>query len=160
VTKLKRQRVRLELKPLPITRAESAARILDAHRRRFEDGNAEALLDAIGFCGERRMVQPDWVVKAFQERWKKWRGFEVRTLDEAFRVSRPKGRKLTWLRTVRRFAYEVLLDIADAKAHGRPVNVALYEEIGERYGLSGTTVDKLYREARKTAFVLIPNIPK
>jgi hypothetical protein len=149
-----------------MTRAETVTRVLNMHRRRFEAGNADALLDAIAYCGEREVVQPDWVVKAFRERWNKWLGFEVRTLDQAFGLSRPKGKKLAWLRKVHRFAKEVLLDIADAAAHGRPINFDLFEEIGERlgerYGLSGfgaTTVDKLYREARKTAFVIVPNLP-
>jgi hypothetical protein len=153
-------RGRMALRPLPGGKDAANERILSMHRRQFENGNNEALLEAMAFCGRRRIVQPDWIVDAFAERWKKWTEFQVRTADEAFGLSRPKGQKLSWLRLQHKLKYEVLLDIADAQAHRRPVNHDLYEEIGERYGVSATTVDKLYREARKTAWVVFQELPE
>ena len=65
--------------------------VLEERRKQFKAGEVWALLDAVDLCARSGTAMPLWLVDAFCERYVQWRLFRVKTLDEAFKVTRKKG---------------------------------------------------------------------
>ena len=55
-------------------------------RKRFEAGEAKALLEAIDYCARSRTTMPLWVAEAYIARFDEWFRYRARTLDQAFGV--------------------------------------------------------------------------
>ena len=64
-------------------------------RERYEAGDDLALLDAVDICIRSGTTVPVWAANAFSDRYLAWRSFQTKTLDDAFKVHRPKGAHLS-----------------------------------------------------------------
>ena len=131
------------------TRAERE-HVLQKFRQRVEAGHTEALLDAIAYCGRHGVAQPDWVVKAFRQRWDKYRSFQVTTLDEAFGLPRR-----TWINKRRKeylHKLDVYIAVNDlAGRHNLPIDDELFARVARDLGISMHDVKTLYPIARDEA---------
>jgi hypothetical protein len=110
----------------------------------FQQGNREALIDALSLCGSYEVVPPSWVVIEAGRCAGIYLLAYTRTLDEAFQVSRPKGAKLEGIRNRVLNYEEVHIHVANAKKEGRAVDMILFEEIGDRLGIGGSTAAQIY----------------
>jgi hypothetical protein len=116
-------------------------------RKRFEAGDAKALLDAVDFCARSATAMPLWIVEAFCARYAEWSRYEVKTLDQAFRVVRkgeriPNRKVREWLKP--RVAMEANRLHIQEKL---PIDEALFERVGQILGIpTGTARDIYYKD--------------
>lgn len=122
---------------------------LDAYRKAFEGGDANALIQAIRICFVFEEVAPQWVAAAFLSATNKWYALEVKELGEAFGVTFPKGAHLTALRKQQRLRWAVIKAIEDAEKSGRAIDEELFEQIGEKLHIGKTAVKQYYKSARE-----------
>ena len=66
--------------------------ILRGLQMRSEDGEQEALLEAVQTCAMFNLPMPDWVRLQFFNCYRKYSTFKAKDLGEAFGVSRQKGK--------------------------------------------------------------------
>lgn len=117
---------------------------LERHKRRFNDGDKRALFRAIHYCGQQRLILPEWVHLAFTEAAERWFEFEVKTLDEAFGVTHPKGMHFDERRRFQRIAPKIFQRIREEQHEGRPLDESLFEEVGNEFFVEKTTASKAY----------------
>jgi hypothetical protein len=129
--------------------AEVWAEALAIRGPRAAKGDGEELFELMVTAAQLGQVPPPWLVDLFAERWRAFRDFHVRTLDEAFDVVRPKNLKLEAKRRETEHLFEVLFRNDELFAAG--VKVAeRYELIAsERPGLSASVVKKYIDKATK-----------
>ncbi len=129
-------------------RAWVAAKMIQEHRENIEcDG--VALLDAIGRLMRYRLRPPRWLADAFLKRTTLFENYERRTLDEVFGHVPPDERTR---RTRQRWqhlldpVYNALADAVRADPK-RPIDIGLFEEIGDAFDIGKTLCRDLYDEA-------------
>jgi hypothetical protein len=98
----------------------------------------EALYAAVVFA-HYQLPLPAWLVPHLAEKLNRYTGFEVRTLDEAFGVSR-KGMNLAAARRTLENIDEATFALAQLAGAGLPVNEELFEAVGEKYGVGRSTM--------------------
>jgi hypothetical protein len=133
-------------------------RWVEACHKRFDAGEAGALLDAIDMCARAGMPMPLWAAEAFCGRYVSWAQFRAQTLDEAFGVMRPKGMHVSgralreWLRP------RVALRVTQLQRAGMPTDEALFEQVAADLGnkIKGPTAKDIYYESA-TWLKLLPN---
>jgi hypothetical protein len=122
---------------------------LEDNRRRFNDGDKRALFRAIHYCGQNRLILPEWVHLAFTEAAERWFEFEVKTLDEAFGVTYPKGMHFDKKRRFQQIAPKIYQRIREEHTEGRSIDESLFEEIGHEFFVEKTTASKAYYAMRR-----------
>jgi hypothetical protein len=122
--------------------------LVEKRRKQFEAGEEWALLDAVDFCARAGMTMPLWLANAFCERYLDWFLFQVKTLDEAFKVEGDrKGKHIErrarreWLKP--RVVLEVLR-LHDPEGENMPLDDVLFERVGETLGCGKTLAKDLY----------------
>jgi hypothetical protein len=118
-------------------------------RKRFEAGEAKALLDAIDFCARSGSVMPLWLVEAFCARYDKWSRYDVKTLDQAFGVER-KGERISDRKLRESLKPRVALEVSRLhREKKRPIDEALFEQVGAKFDIPmGTARDIYYKDNR------------
>jgi hypothetical protein len=121
-------------------------------RRRFEAGDAKALLEAIDFCARSGTAMPLWLGEAVCARFDRWFRYDVKSLDQAFGVER-KGERISDRKLRQslqpRVAWEVIKLHKEEKL---PIDDALFERVGKMLNIPmGTARDIYYKDnpARK-----------
>jgi hypothetical protein len=131
--------------------ALGAALTVERLRPRIEGGEGGAVLDAIGHCAEHHLVMPAWLADEFLRRHGAvGLGFARDWNDaRAFGNAYPKGTNIAGIRArvndapaAYRMAAELL-----AADPARPIDVGLYEAIGERIGVKRTRAAELLAQA-------------
>jgi hypothetical protein len=118
---------------------------VEERRRQFEAGEDWALLDAVDFCARAGMPMPEWLVQAFCDRYVDWCLFRVKSLDDAFKVKRPKKMKLKARERRERLKPQVVLWVLRLQRERRvPFDEALFERVGKQLGIGKTTANKIY----------------
>jgi hypothetical protein len=87
---------------------------LNVLKRRYISGDKTALIDTLKmYIDNDRTELPNWVASAVFKALNQWRDCEVKTLDEAFGVERPKNFDLEAARRIHVIAF--LYPVAQAK---------------------------------------------
>ncbi len=124
--------------------------VLSAHleslKQRYESGESEALLDAIDFCGKYKLVMPDWVSWHFSACYKKWADLDVKTLDEAFDMKRPKNFRLGKEKERIEKATNVFLDVLELSS----LNQENMEKVAKKHGINRDKVWTMYKQVKGT----------
>ncbi len=110
----------------------------------FEAGDKNALLAAIHICATHCLVLPEWLAKAYISEYDKVLRHEVGSWDDAFGRPFPKGKHLNAARKKREKAGEVWHRVRQLHDQGRPIDEALFEEIGKEFALGKTLVSEYY----------------
>ena len=130
---------------------ETMGAMLEWYRQKYEGGDGAALLKAIEHCGMYRLVMPDWVVANFVAAFSSWDRLECATLDDAFRVARPKGFRIDVAREEMNNAAAVYMAILDAEKRGLPIHQdGAIAEVCEKFGINRDKAWKWYNLVRKT----------
>ena len=145
--------------PILISPEETAEFIEQKLRPRFEGGDNRALLEAVDICARARIPMAAWVAEAFSSRFAAWRRFDIRTLDDAFQVSRRKNTRLDDRARQEQLKWDVLNRVCALRKEGHPLDVELFETVGSEFGMSGSWANKIYyqgenREDREYALML------
>lgn len=119
-------------------------------------GDGMVLFETMRRCVQYGKPFPDDVWAAFMAAVERYHTGAARTLDEAFGVSRPKG----WNQPAalsRSQKTELGVSVAGAvylavvQRHlnaSRAIDMELFDEVGEEYGLGGSTARNMYREVK------------
>jgi hypothetical protein len=113
---------------------------LQQYRAKFEAGDMYYLLLGIDLCWRTGTHVPMAFRQAFCDRLQPWIDNEVRTLDAAFAVQRPKGKHLkshARLRPIIEFRVKAL------RKQGHAIDSAL-TKTAEQLGISKSSVSRLY----------------
>lgn len=116
------------------------------HRRAYYEKDP---LAGMACCAMYDLVAPEWLAKAYLRGYYKVSNCVVGSWDDAFGRPFPKGKHLASMRRAKRNrlkAASAFSDILRADPD-RPVDKALFEEIGTRIGEGATRAEELYREA-------------
>ena len=117
-------------------------------------GNGAKLLETIRRCGQYGMPIAPPIYQEFLACLEKYSSGEARTLDEAFSVSRPKG----WSQSAKKLASKqigvekisragsVILETQNRRLAGEAIDMELFDSIGTKFGISGSTARKYWRE--------------
>jgi hypothetical protein len=130
-------------------------------RKRFEAGDAKALLEALDYCARSGGAMPLWLREAIVARLDPWFRYQAKTLDQAFDVKRKRERISD--RRLRKslqpgVAWEVIRLHREEKL---PIDEALFERVGKTFEIPmGTARDIYYNDnpARKL-FEAMPTEP-
>ncbi|HQT01145.1 MAG: hypothetical protein B7Y26_13490 [Hydrogenophilales bacterium 16-64-46] len=129
--------------------------IEDAMTMFYQTKDGQWLLEAIRRSGQYGKPLCARVSEALNGILEKYRSGEARTLDEAFGVSRPGNWSQSAVRARSRktatgmsVAGAVWHSVISLHMQGRPIDEALFEEVGEKYGVSWSTARNYYRECK------------
>ena len=152
-----------------VLRRKVAALHLPALEKQHAAGNGLALLKAIDLCARAELPSPRWATEAFSQALKRVDDFAVGSLDEAFGHKRPKGKRLSKLRSDKAKGLNVYVEILQAHigyddtlkapVAPQPICPALFEAVGQRHGLSEGTCRKLYYRVRAEQRRAFPKFP-
>lgn len=123
-------------------------------RKRFEAGEAAALLDAIDYCARSGTAMPVWLAEGYCSRYAAWSKYQAKTFDQAFGVERkgeriPERRKREWLKP------RVVMEVDKLhRQQGLPIDEALFELVGRALEIKlGTARDIYYRDNEWRQFI-------
>ena len=133
---------------------DPVARLLAAYEVRFDQGDRAALFEALDVVARTGSPMPPWVAVEFIRCWETWLRYEVRSLDEAFRIGRVKGARLGDRAHRLRLAVPVLFRIEERRRAGKSVDRAMFEEVGEEHGICRRTCERIYAEYRNLRTML------
>ena len=120
--------------------------LLDLYRRRYQQGDREALLHALDAWLSCCQGPPTWIADGFSAGWTKWVQYEAPTLDAAFGVKWTPGRHLEKQREREKLRIPILLRAEHLRQQGMPVDIRLFELVGAEIGQSGSFVSTVYYE--------------
>jgi hypothetical protein len=134
---------------LPIYRLAAAERLESEHKR-FEAGDRMALLGAIRICANHDMPLPAWASRAYTLAYDTVLTCRAGSWDTVFGTPY-KGKHLRKLRQRRALRFAVLNEInRRLRAPPKPpIDVGLFEVVGEQFGIGTTLCGELYYSARR-----------
>jgi hypothetical protein len=132
----------------PMLAQWSAARCVTGLRPVIEAGQFDQILRAMTLIARHGLVMPEWLADAYLARYTLIERDEVGSLDDAFGHAFRSERKRDDNRRRRRQIplVSALLVKAINKDPNRALDKSLYEEVGSKLGISGSSCDALYRE--------------
>jgi hypothetical protein len=141
--------------------AAHAARVLDAYRRRFDAGEAEALLEALDWLLMFEAPAPDWVRWHFTRRLGAFRRLEARTLDEAFQIERAKDPRIVRKeRAHARLVGPVTLRLVELHRAGHPLSEGskgdAYQQTASEFKISVHDVKACWRRGKALLNLHLP----
>jgi hypothetical protein len=127
--------------------ADFTALAIEDCRKRFEAGEARALLDALDFCARSGRAMPLWLAEAFCASYEKWQRYDVKTLDQAFCVER-KGERIPNRKLRESLKPGVAWEVNRLhKKEKLPIDPALFERVGKRFNIPmGMARDIYYKD--------------
>jgi hypothetical protein len=129
---------------VPLSPQQAAEFVEQKLRLRFEAGDERALLDAVDICARAGIAMPWWLAAAFSTRYTPWRRLQMKTLDEAFRVAGPKGRRWSDLARREHVKSDVLHRVCALRREGLPLDESLFTTVGRELGISGGLANRIY----------------
>lgn len=126
------------------SRMEILERMRDRVTARDEAGNftdGDALLEALITAASLGLPMPQWLAGRVAQAVSSYRNYEVKTLDEAFGVQRPKGKRLDAEQSERQNALYVVAETLRLHAEGEPISANLFEMAGASCGIGKTTAE-------------------
>ena len=129
----------------------------ESHREAVEAGDGEALIHALVGALQRGGAVPDWLAYRALAAFRRWMHLKARTLDEAFGVSRPKGRQIATQRHRADRGILVFMDVDQLRAARVPVDEQLFAAVGRLHGFGKTTASEIYYSIGKTSFPRRPD---
>jgi hypothetical protein len=131
--------------------------MIQYHTSRAGEGDNEALLNALMMAIKHGLPLPVEARRMILDRFQRYYLFEVRTLDEAFGVSKPKGFRLKDRRRRNKARFPVIKKVRILIEQGEPIAPDLFdrvaEEVNERLTgelqISGTVAAELWYEHKK-----------
>ncbi|MGY4596343.1 hypothetical protein ACVWXL_004089 [Bradyrhizobium sp. GM22.5] len=130
--------------------------MLEVYEAAFKRGDRLSLFRAIDHCARHGLALPGWAAKAFRDGYRKIRDFKAASLDDAFGKPFRKGLHVDRAALRKKHQLDVYLRIQYLHKQGRPIDDALFEEVGKGFGIGRTVCKELYanvkrRPAGKTA---------
>jgi hypothetical protein len=141
--------------------AKIADRAIKDCRKRFDAGEAAALLDAVDYCARSGTAMPLWLAEAYCSRYIAWLTYEVKTLDQAFGVER-KGERIPERRKRKLLEASVAMEVDKLHRQKKlPIDEALFERVGKILNITpGMARDIYYKDNTwRTLLKVMPREP-
>ena len=112
----------------------------DNEREYHRGGEKQALIRTIALCSKFNVKLPAWVRQAIFEAWlsppKSW--------DDVFGRPVAKGKNVKAQRRRQRIAMQVIARVRELHAQGEPIDIGLFDKVGEKIGVRGGTARDIY----------------
>jgi hypothetical protein len=115
---------------------------LDSIREEFEAGEVYAIFRAIAFCGNEKIIIPEWAVQALYDGMRKYAKYEVATFDEAFGFPPLKGKHLDRMREKRRYQLAVYQRVNEYLGADWKIGNLLFETVADEFTQEGFKIGK------------------
>jgi hypothetical protein len=125
---------------------KSQHKTLEQYAKEFRRGDGKALLMALRLCCINSMPVPEPFSTTIVEGIDKWLDYEIATLDEALSVARPKGMRIEDRRKKKALQSKVFVTVWGAHQDGSSMDLELFENVGNLYGISAETARAYYYE--------------
>ncbi len=124
---------------------------LDRLQRQFESGDKGALLEGIFECAMRDLRLPEWVQRAYIDRYREIVHFKAASWDDVFGKPHRKGLRLADARRRRKLWAPIWLRIRHIRDTelDTAIDEELFERVGEEFGIRKTLASELWYEAKK-----------
>jgi hypothetical protein len=129
--------------------ARLIANDLKKMRADYEGGKKLRLLAAAVRCGKTGVLLPDWIVDGLEEIHRRYTTCEVRTMDEAFGVERPKGFHAGAAHEEIVKSVGVFKRVVELRRGGCAVSDDFFAGVGQEFGVSATKARNWYYGLRK-----------
>lgn len=133
---------------LPIYQ-HTARKEIEAEEARFAAGDRTALMAAIRICANHELMMPEWVARGFIRSYDAVLNCRVSSWDEAFGRPIPKGAHLNARKKRRLYAPLVRMEVARLHKGGTPIDEAMFEAVGKKFGLGKTLASSYYYGSRR-----------
>ncbi|MDO8335036.1 MAG: hypothetical protein Q7T35_10255 [Nitrosomonas sp.] len=132
---------------------------LDNLHARYKQGEKFALMLAIRQCANHDLVMPPWVATAYIKVFDVVLNCNSKDWNEVFGNPIPKGAQLNALRQKRRLKFAVFNEVNDIlkRDPSRAIDGILFDEVGEKFGISKTLADEYYYSVKKILPISIKN---
>lgn len=121
--------------------------LLEELKRLYDAGDKSRLLAAIRYCGEHKLVMPDWVVDEFRTRTDAWFLYEFRELGDALGVSR-KGVHIEAAKKKKRLKHQIYNRIINRGDREPGIGEKLFDKIGKEFHISSSEVRDYFYEVK------------
>lgn len=141
-------------------RVEILERLRDRVTARDEAGNytdGDAVLEAVMTAAMLGLPMPRWLAGRVAHAISAYQNYDVKTLDEAFGVMRPKGKRLDAEQSERQNAIYVIAEVLRLHASGQPIDAGLFELAGASCGVGKTTAESWFykhKNARTSTYLV------
>ena len=119
-------------------------RLVEERRKQFEAGDQGALLDALDLCLRSGVRVPGWLVNVFCDRYLDWLLFRAGTLDDAFRVKRPKGMQLKRRASREALKPRVVIEVIRLRRLGLKKDETLFKKVGKVLNIRRSLASQIY----------------
>ena len=120
---------------------------LDILENEYKQGNVNSLFMAIIVCLRNDVIAPVWVGDSFLRSLMKWQSYQVKTLDEAFNIRFPKGKRLRDQHKKKVLSGAVFCQVKRLHVvEGNAIDDQLFDKIGEELGIGKTVAKNYYYE--------------
>lgn len=122
--------------------------MIESYRRWFAEGDRTVLLNALQLCLEENYRLPDWVRDGFLAAYAAVNNGTVNSWDKVFGPAKARSKAgRQW-----HLAHQVLTEVVHAQHEGKPIDQGLFESIGEKLDVSGSTArDHYYKRIPRRA---------
>jgi hypothetical protein len=129
----------------------------DDNERDYRGGEKRALIMTICVCSRFNVKLPAWARKAIVEAYislpKSWNDVFGRPVVVA------KGKNVEAERRRRRIGTRVIGRVRELNSQGEPIGPALFEKVGEEFGVSGSTIKGIYYDEEMVETFKLLNDP-
>lgn len=128
----------------------------------YREGEKFALMQAIRECARCDLAMPRWVSKAYIRAFDDILNYKSKDWNEVFGSPLKKGANLNALRNQRMLQFDVYLAVCDIlnSSPRQPIDIGLFEKVGERFNIGKTLAQKYYYSAKKVLTKDQPDIDK
>lgn len=114
-------------------------------------------LDGVAVCAIHDLVMPDWLARAYMQRWNRVRVKAVGSWDEAFGRPYPKGKQLAAMRKAELDMWSITFAVTEfVQRHPYAPLDPEWERFGAELGVSDTQAERLHARAVKVGFAISP----
>ena len=119
---------------------------IESRETHYRKGDKRELLNALGMCCHlKRSAIPQWVAQGVNEALDKWFQLDVKTLDEAFDVVKPKGFHIDKQKKEMRIRLKVFKRVNELIIEeGESIGAGLFEKVGKDFAIGGSTARDYY----------------
>jgi hypothetical protein len=140
----RRERWRAYIEPTDVGNpGEGLPELFERLWKQFQSGDNRSPLDLIVWS--LSAMPPSEARTEFITRYNRWHSGKVRTLDQAFQVSRRKGEHVGHRRSDAELCRYIAPRIVELRREGRPVDRHLYETVGRELGIGRSSVERILK---------------
>ncbi len=121
----------------------------DQLKKSFDEGNNACALHALAFSLYFDAKPPEWAIKHLNNGYQRWHYAEVRTLDEALGIERPKGFRLDAAKRNAMHAAAIMIEV-NKRLQQESYDDEIFEEVGKIWGLGKTATKEIYTAQMKS----------